>query len=184
LTISNTSQDLVLEALEQIPVVRRTAPFYQEKCMVCLDNQGHASEVALDVEFGESNTVFRVLWSGQVTEEMKQSHADLQEAVEFAACAITFLVVPALTEMTIVEQASRGTTVDYYLAPKDRDDCLIFNRTARLEVSGILRETESNSVEGRISDKLRRLKPNPRGEMPTFVSVVEFGRPRAKVVKT
>jgi len=180
----NIPQDLALESLEQVPVVRATAPFYQEKCMACFDSRGHVSGVMLNVKFGESSRIFRVLWSGEVTEQVKRSHADLQDAVEFAACAITFLLVPVFTDMTTIRQASKGTTVDYYLAPQGGDDSLIFNDAARLEVSGILSENESNSVEGRIGDKLRRLKPDPRRDIPTFISVVEFSQPWSKVVKT
>ncbi len=114
---------------------------------------------------------------------MRLSHADLQEAVEFAACAITFLVVPELTELTTLRQAVKGTTVDYYLVRKDEDDLLIFNDAARLEISGILTENESNSVESRIRDKLKRLKPDPSGVLPTFISIVEFSQPWSKVVE-
>lgn len=85
--------------------------------------------------------------------------------------------------MTIVQQAQKGTTVDYYLASKQGDDFLIFNNTARLEVSGILSETESNSVEDRIGDKRRRLKPDPTSGLPTLISVVEFSQPWSKVVE-
>ena len=177
------THDLSLESLEQVPVVRRTAPFYQEKCMVCLDSQGHRSGVTLSVRFKSSSTAFRICWSGQVTEQMSLSHADLQEAVEFAACAITFLLVPELTELTTIRQAVKGTTVDYYLAPKDRDDLLIFNDAARLEISGILVESENNSVESRIKGKLKRLKPDPGGAFSTLISVVEFSQPWSKVVE-
>ncbi|MBD3309540.1 hypothetical protein GF348_24385 [candidate division KSB3 bacterium] len=111
------------------------------------------------------------------------SHADLQEAVEFAACAVTFLVVPVLTELTTIRQAVRGTTVDYYLAPLDNEDSLIFNNAARLEISGILVENDNNSVENRIRGKLKRLKQDPSGALPTFISVVEFGQPWSKVVE-
>ena len=179
----NATCNLTLESLEQVPVVRRTAPFYQEKCMVCLDSQGHRSGVTLNVRFKDSNSDFQIFWSGQVTEQMRMSHADLQEAVEFAACAVTFLLVPALTELTTIRQAVKGTTVDYYLAPLDKDDLLIFNDAARLEISGILAENDNNSVESRIRGKLKRLKPDPSGARPTFISVVEFSRPWSKVME-
>jgi hypothetical protein len=114
---------------------------------------------------------------------MKQSHADLQDAVEFAAYAIAFLLVPELTEMTTIRQAIKGTTFDFYLAPKAGDDLLIFNDAACLEVSGILAESDSNSVEARIRSKLRRLKPDPSEALPAFISVVEFSQPWSKVVE-
>lgn len=179
----NATCNLTLGSLEQVPVVRRTAPFYQEKCMVCFDSQGHGSGVTLNVIFKDSNSVFRIYWSGEVTEQMRMSHADLQEAVEFAACAVTFLLVPELTGLTTIRQAAKGTTFDYYLAPSDKEDLLIFNDAACLEISGILVENDNNSVESRIRGKLKRLKQDPSDALPTFISVVEFSQPWSKVVE-
>jgi hypothetical protein len=58
-------------------------------------------------------------------------------------------------------------------------DDLIFNYAARLEASGILREDESNTIDGRLNEKLKRLKPG----LLTFIIIVEFSYPKSKVVK-
>jgi hypothetical protein len=80
-----------------------------------------------------------------------------------------------------IEQSNIGTTIDYYLIRKTdyTDDTLIFNHSAYLEVSGIRRENEGNTVEDRIKDKERRLKK--KEDLPAYISVVEFSRPWAKM---
>jgi len=84
--------------------------------------------------------------------------------------------------------SSKGNGIDYYLADRDTGDDLIFNRAAVLEVSGILEANESNTVERRIAAKRRRLREyaaSPTAttvDLPTYICVVEFGRPHAKVV--
>jgi hypothetical protein len=88
-----------------------------------------------------------------------------------------------LTEFTAIEQSNIGTTIDYYLAPQNQDNTLIFNHAARLEVSGILEENPDNTVDKRIGSKIRRLKPDPNGALPTFILVVEFSQPHAKMVQ-
>ena len=71
--------------------------------------------------------------------------------------------------------------IDYYLVKQNQGDDLIFNHAARLEVSGILTENEDNTVENRIRQKIRRLKPE--NDLPCLIVVVEFGRPWSKMVE-
>ena len=58
---------------------------------------------------------------------------------------------------------------------------LIFNRKARLEVSGILTENEQNTVDDRVRTKLRRL--DKKDSLPALIVVVEFGQPWSKLVQ-
>lgn len=179
---SNSLCELVLESLENVPVVTNAFEFYKRTCMVCMNSQGHYSGVQMRVFNKCSNNIYKICWSDEVTEQLRKSHADLVEATQFAACAIAFLLVQELTELTVIEQAARGTTVDYYLAPKgQRDEVLIFNHTARLEISGILEEKEGNTIELRVQKKIDRLKPEK--DLPTLVSVTEFSQPRSKLVE-
>jgi hypothetical protein len=115
---------------------------------------------------------------------MRKSHADLVQASEFGACAIAFLVVREILDLVPVEQAERGTHVDFYLAPEavgeSKDETLIFNQKARLEVSGLLKESGSNTVDGRTKAKLDRLQADG---LPTLIAIVEFGAPCSKITK-
>lgn len=172
---------LRLESLDQgIPVIpRQAAGFYKLACMVCLDNQRHDSGVWLKVEHYDDSEVFlEVLWDDEVTDDVRRAYADLVKATESAACAMALLIVREITGFTAIEQASRGTTIDYYLGDRRGTDDLVFNTVARLEVTGILHANESNTVDGRISEKRRRLKPGLR----TLITVVEFSHPMSKLV--
>jgi hypothetical protein len=171
-----------LESLERgIPVIpKQAAAFYKQNCMVCLDNQNHKSGVRLKVKYyDDSDVVFQVFWDGPMTNQLRQAYADLVRATENAACAMALLLVREITDFTAIQQAVRGTTIDYYLGYKEEIDDLIFNRVARLEVSGILREDDSNTIDNRIKAKLGRLKSG----LPAFIFVVEFSCPMCKVAK-
>jgi len=173
---------LHLESLEDgIPVIpKQAAGFYKQSCMVCLDNQQHKSGVRLKVKHHDnSDAAFQVLWDDEVTDELRRAYADLVKATENAACGMALLIVREITDFTAIEQASRGTTIDYYLGYKKEIDDLIFNHAARLEVTGILQENESNTVDSRVKDKQRRLKPG----LPTLIIVVEFSYPMSRVAK-
>ena len=179
---STANRTLNLETLaDGVPVMPPEAVgFYKHNCMVCFHNQGHRSGVGLLAEHEHSTRMFEVKWIGDVTAQILRAYGDMVKATEHAACAMAFLLVKEVTNFTAVEQSPRGTTIDYYLAPS-RQDHLIFNHSARLEVSGILREDEGNTVDGRIRSKLTRLKEDEGLE--TYIIVVEFSRPWSKLVK-
>ena len=52
-----------------------------------------------------------------------------------------------------------------------------------MEVSGIGKETESNTINKRINVKLKQVKKLRDKNLPTYVVVIEFGSPKAKIVK-
>ena len=150
-----------------------------QKCVFSLDKQGHASGVILHVvQEADADCNFSLIWDLEVNEQLRKAHADSIESVEDSAKALSFLLIRELTPYTAVEQAQRGTTIDYFLSEKDRNDDLIFNNTARLEVSGI-NTGDMQLVDARVKDKLDRLKYDP---LPAYIVVVEHKVPLAKMV--
>lgn len=177
---------LVIESLaDGIPAITASSiGFYKDNCMVCFNDQSHESGVQLRVVYNDDpDLLVAVRWDGDVTQQLIRAYGDKKKAADFAACAIALLLIRELTEFTAVEQSSIGTTVDYYLSRKDalQDDTLIFNNTARLEVSGILQENSGNSVGSRFGRKIRRLKSE--GDLSDFIIVVEFSDPWSKMVR-
>ena len=61
----------------------------------------------------------------------------------------------------------------------DSDDPL-FMPKARLEVSGIMRETEGNTLATRFQQKAAQTDRSDATRLPAYVSVVEFSTPKAK----
>ncbi len=86
----NPVPKLVIESLaEGIPAITQAAVgFYKENCMVCFHNQRHKSGTNLKVSHNDSNQSFIVQWSGEITDQILKSYADLRRATDFAACAI------------------------------------------------------------------------------------------------
>lgn len=150
-----------------------------QKCVFSLDRQGHASGVVLHVvQESSTDCNFSLTWELEANEQLRKAHADSVESVEDSAKALSFLLVRELTPYTAVEQAQRGTTVDYFLSEKERNDDLIFNNTARLEMSGI-NAGDMQQVDARVKDKLDRLRDDP---LPAYIVVVEHKAPLAKMV--
>lgn len=165
-----------------------TVGHYQHCCIVCLDDHGHVSCLHLDVDFQQEHLQIPIRWQAGVTDEMRRWFRDQRKSVDLGACAIALLIIPEFTSLVAVEQSATGDGVDYYLSNPNSDDDLLFNDAAHLEISGIHTETPANTVERRIAAKRRRLdqaranSTTPTKDLPTYICIVEFSRPRTKVV--
>ena len=176
-----------LEKLSSIAVLPDGGHFHiLQKCIVCLENQGHFPPVSLTQrdlrQAPETYEVLEVRWSTPSTDQWRKSYADLNESVEDSAKGIAFLLMHRLGYV-FCEQASRGPKIDYYVSriEQDQDDTLIFNGNTLcgLEITGIL--------SGRPEDVNRRLKKkkdritNGNGFKPSMVVVVEHSAPQAAI---
>lgn len=178
---------------ERIPAIPGDANAYHGfMCRICLDDQSHPSGVILNVHWQREITPVIIQWSGEVSERDKRGARDERKATDYGACALTLLFIDYFTDYTAYEQSVTGDTIDYFLAPKAmlaellQEETLIFNAPgtypiAYLESSGIRCENEGNTVNARIAAKKRRL--NTTEDLPTFIAVIEFSKPYAKIVK-
>lgn len=152
--------------------------FMAEAAAVCLKSQGHSGTAILSVT-GEFAGEY-VLRFGAVTQQMRSSHNDNEVATEYGAYGVSILLFDANSELTVVERSRKGTGFDYWLGQGDSHG-QYFQKTARLEVSGI-RSGTVGQIEGRLRMKLHQTERSD-GMLPAYVSVIEFGYPRGKVVK-
>lgn len=142
---------------------------------VCLETQKHANGVSLLVR-GDLANVHTLRWP-VVTQQMRRAWADLLEATEWGAAGIALLVTLKEFGLSAVERALIGTHVDYWLG--EQSDAPHFQRKARLEVSGVLHDTDA-VVRARLRTKRDRLDDSP-GALPVWIVIVEFSRPLAEV---
>lgn len=153
--------------------------YYCEACIVLLEELTHSPGVYLYVD-GDLSAAYNLIWSKKpVTNGWKQK----QKLIENAATAIAFLLVAEQTDYTVIEEASIGTGVDYWLGYKeghslyDEDNFM----NARLEISGI--EAGTSKIRGRVREKLEQVKPTDGTGLPAYVVVAEFGTPTAVLVR-
>lgn len=78
---------------------------------VCLEDQEHSPGTELIID-GDFRKVFLLLWNG-VTNQMRRSLADMQEATELGACGVAVLLVEKLTQLRVALRAYKGTGFDY-----------------------------------------------------------------------
>ena len=155
-------------------VTPATAEMCAEAAAVCWEYNGHGLTVSLEVT-GDVSETYDVTRT-RVDDQMRRSYADHQDAVEFAACAVAFMLIVEETSYTVVQRSWKGTGFDYWLGEKtDR----LFQEKARLEVSGIMMG-DSRDVSRRVKQKSRQVM-NHESPLPAYIVVAEFSKPQAEV---
>ena len=147
-----------------------------ENCIVALHRNNHLNPVMLHLIDFEQDAV-PLYWEDRYDGQLERTYADLQSVTERAAVCISILLALNLTEYTVIERSRKGTGFDYMLGDKNDE---FYQPTARLEISGIYQETEVNTVETRFSIKKRQTERSDYTKLPAYISVVEFGTPKAK----
>lgn len=146
-----------------------------ENCVVALHHSHHPSPVTLQVS-GTTNCAYSLQWEDAFDDQMCRTYADEQSVTERAAVAVSVLLALRQTDYTVVERSRKGTGFDYMLG--DSHDPL-FTPKARLEVSGIMRQTDSNTPEMRFRQKVAQTAKSDDTRLPAYISIVEFSAPKA-----
>ncbi len=151
--------------------------FLSENCIVALEHNKHTTGSEVDVS-GDQNLKIPLNWSSIVN---KNGYKETKKFTEKGAEALSFFLAFELTDYNLIEEAVIGTGVDYWLGYDEDhekyDEINFFH--ARLEVSGILKETPDNNLSRRIREKKNQTKPTDATGLPAYVSIIEFSTPKA-----
>lgn len=121
-------------------------------------------------------------WNKKVN---KAGYKEIKKVTEKAAEAISFFLAHELTDYRIVEEATFGTGIDFWLSyNEDHElyDPLNFFQ-ARLEVSGIYEERNKNNTEERSNLKKEQVEASDFTKLPVYISIVEIATPKALFLK-
>lgn len=151
-----------------------------EAAAVCLEDQGHPAQVALQID-GSQSCIIELQWLAP-DDITRRFNADQEVATEYGAYGIAALIMPYLTNLTIIERSvkSKDFGFDFWLGSIDHSDTL-FQRKARLEVSGIRKGSEA-LIQSRVNMKLRQISPSDT-LAPGYITVIEFGTPKSRIVE-
>jgi hypothetical protein len=144
---------------------------------VCLENRGHSAGVTLAVH-GDESASFTVEWSFPVTSVLNSYWSDLVEATEYGAYGVGLLLMNSLTGLRVIKRSGQGTGFDWWIGDEDN----VLQNMTRLEVSGILMGT-GRQIRDRASSKIRQVRKAATAVPHAYIVVVEFGTPRAEVVR-
>ena len=120
-------------------------------------------------------------WTQVIGDEERSSWNDLKEATEYGATAIALLVIETLLDYDYFERNFQLSSGDYILKKTPLQNTATQN--AVLEISGILEESTANRLEARLKLKEKQLAKGKKQNIAGYVAVVEFGTPKAKIIK-
>ncbi len=146
-----------------------------EGCVVCLTRQNHSNQgVALEIK-GDKKITSTLVWDNIYDDQLDRTWKDQFYATEHGAVCIAILIALKLTNFTIIEKSARKNGFDYWLGePND----ILFQRKARLEISGIFQGTEKD-VKKRYNIKVKQTDQSDKLNIPAYIGVVEFSKPIA-----
>lgn len=178
---SETSGDieLVLEALQDGPpgITPNFGRALAEAASVCLDEQGHSSPTPMQV-CGTVERNAKITWQTP-SDRAHGCWGDPEYTTEHGAYGVASLLIPEISEYTVVERSKKGTGFDFWLGDKN-DQGFLFQNKARLEVSGIRKGSDS-IIADRVRSKLQQTERSSGTGLPAVVVVVEFGDPQSRL---
>ncbi|PKD17659.1 hypothetical protein APR41_05475 [Salegentibacter salinarum] len=138
---------------------------------VCINDRGHALNVS---SIGKgAYTRNYTLKRCEVTNEISRTWNDMQEATEEGACGVALVQVAKESKYQVIERSKKGTGIDYWLGDKDG---FLFQRKARLEVSGSLNGDEKE-LNKRLQTKIEQTKQSDATKLPAIIVIVGFSHP-------
>jgi hypothetical protein len=149
--------------------------FCLQACTICLEYSNHLSGVTVPV-IGTQAVNATISWTSIVNDQVKRNWTDNEEATEYGATAIAILLSSKMSTYNCIERSSKGLGFDYWLG--DEDSIGLFQRKARLEISGIFKESPTNTLKIRLKGKEAQTKKSEHLKMNAHICVTEFSNPQ------
>jgi hypothetical protein len=152
-----------------------------ENCIVALEHYKHVTGCKLSVS-GALQSDFEIRWDRKIN---KAGYKEPKRFTEFGAIGLSFFLCAELTEFVIIEEALHETGIDYWLDYNEQHELYDIDNSfrARLEISGIGKETPGNTVQDRIKAKKLQTKKSDETGLHVYISVIEFASPKAHFEK-
>lgn len=161
-------------------ITESVGAYHSEAAFYCLSAQSFSSGQTIQVNgIVEKNCA--IFWEKEPKEQLMRAWRDSIEATEYGAVGLTILLISAFTDLEVIERAYIGGRFDYILGKK-RTDSEVYEKVARLEVSGIWQETKTNTVESRVRLKLKQTNKSDGLHLKAYISVIELSTPKAKII--
>jgi hypothetical protein len=148
-----------------------------ECCALRLTLQGHTTPVDLKPYEEDKNLFTESLkfnWNTEITPKLAASYRDENRTTDYAAMCVALILTAHLIGFDDVEMAEKGDGVDCWFRRNNS-----FDFVARLEISGIKKASDTNTIKNRFKMKLAQTNQSDASNVPAFVAIIEFSQPEA-----
>lgn len=140
-------------------------------------NRYHANSKA-EIEFSIDGTATKasLAWDSNFSKAAMKEDKDM---ANHGGVAMAWFVMSVLFDYRYVEQSEIGDGVDYRFkkVEPDDDELNFLDDDHYVEISGILQESKTNTLKGRIKDKHDQIKRGGKRDKPSSVIVTLFNAP-------
>jgi len=172
--------DLMAQLSKGMPGLEKAIGMvFANTAAVCLENQSHSPGVLISVD-GAIGSNEALTWT-PVTQQLRDSYKDLQEATEWGASGIAIVLLEKFTGLVVLERSIKGTGFDYWVGIQGASGQVLFQGKARLEVSGILNGGDK-VLASRVKQKKKQIGASSAA-VPAYVAVIEFGKPKGRLIR-
>lgn len=155
------------------------------ECWVtAMHKAGHSSESTdLKPYQYDSNIIIEkttLKWSTIFDDKMKNTHTDANRTTDYAAMWLSLILTNEIIVSTNYTWhcSSKGDGVDFWIVDNET-----FDYIARLEVSGIQKETTKNNSTTRAKVKIEQTKQSDHKNTDAYIAILEFSKPSALLFK-
>lgn len=152
---------------------------YYSACMATLHRSGHKDGVVMQLD-GDRKENISLRWDDYYDESIDRTWKEINYCTDHAAVCVSCILAINETEYTIIERSCKGDGFDYWLG---KEDDVLFDHAARLEISGILKESKTNNMQRRLIEKRKQTEQSDSTCLPAYISIIEFGEPKAAFIK-
>lgn len=149
-----------------------------ECCVVSLDSNNHKSGTNLKSDSSKTNIMpgpYVLEWDLTVDDALKNTHRDENRTTDFGSMCLALLLANELILANGIWMSSKkGEGVDFWLI-----DPMTFTAIARLEISGLRKETPSNTLANRIKVKLKQVEQSDDSGVSAYIAIIEYSKPSA-----
>jgi hypothetical protein len=142
-----------------------------------LDKFHGKSEAEIEFVIDGLSTITKLLWDSNFSKAAMKEEKDM---ANHGGVALAWFAMSVFLNYGYVEQTEIGDGVDYrFMKQEPNDDDLNFiNNFHHVEISGILQESKSNTLKGRIKAKHRQIKTGSKRNESSSVIVTLFNQPK------
>lgn len=145
--------------------------------VTALDKYHLNSEANVVFEIHGITTNVKLLWDSNFSKAAMKEEKDM---ANHGGVALAWFAMSVLLDYGYVEQTEIGEGVDYRFMKEepDDDDLNFMDNFHYVEISGILQESKTNTLKGRIKDKHEQINRGLKRNEPSSVIVTLFSQPK------
>ncbi len=181
-----TDRVLSLDDLNEslVGIAKSALETRHDALLLRFEGLGQHSGVGYDLKKDEVKiSSFQIDWSRELTDRSRRTLRFPTRVTEYAAEGLAFLLLLAYTEYTAIEQSVDDDGIDYWLGYQNDVSNLVFERSARVEISGMYRRQPASKVRERIAEKLSQTDSSDYTGLPAYIVVTDFSRKDAHWVE-